>query len=438
MSARVWHMSLGGVLLTAGGFIENAVAADPTAVSNPNSVLANPTPAQPVSTEWQQEQPDEMNVFQPVGGTAANPVPQIFRYGPVTLLPHANYRFAYGNGIQSTPGLQQSSIIQEISPGILMNLGQHWSLDYTPSLDFYSDSHFQDVVNHSVTLTGNVLYEAWIFGLAHNSQIVSSPTVATGAQTDQSTHSTTLTASHSLTSKTSVDLDLGQAITLVSGFEDSYDWHTLDWLNYQFWPRFSAGIGVGGGYVLVNDNSGTAGGRDLDQTYEQAQARINWRATDKISFQISGGLEDRQFKTPGTGDSLNPLFGAVIQYLPFKNTQVALSANRSVSSSDYYVISQQAETTVVGLSVDQRLFKEFSLDLGVTYAQVDYSTSIGPISIAAVDRTDKDVSFNARLSHSFFKRGTWSIFYSYADNRSSQPGYSFASNQTGFEIGYKF
>ena len=30
-------------------------------------------------------------------------------------------------------------------------------------------------------------------------------------------------------------------IALVSGYDDSYDWGTMDWLNYQFWPRFVTG-----------------------------------------------------------------------------------------------------------------------------------------------------------------------------------------------------
>jgi len=51
-------------------------------------------------------------------------------------------------------------------------------------------------------------------------------------------------------------------------------------LNYQFWPRLTAGVGAGFGYVNVDTGS--------DQTYEQLLARVNWRPTDKLSFQING------------------------------------------------------------------------------------------------------------------------------------------------------
>jgi hypothetical protein len=87
--------------------------------------------------------------------------------------------------------------------------------------------------------------------------------------------------------------------------------------------------------------------------------------------------------------------------------------------------------------VNQRLLREFSLGMGVGYSITDYSTPSG-VSVNGANRTDDQVSFNVRLSHPFFKRGTWSVFYQYSDNSSTQPGYSFQSNQAGFEINYTF
>ncbi len=445
LSARVWHFGLGGVLLTAGGLIDQRVAAAPTGYGNPNNVIATPLPAAPVETQWQQDQPNEMNVFEPAEQPAGNTLPEMFRYGPLWLRPHADYIFMYGTGFQNTPGNQQETILQELSPGILMDLGPHWALDYTPTFQFYSSDKFRDTMNQAVTLTGNVLYEAWTFGLAHNSQWVSMPTAGTGAQTDQTIHNTTLSASRALNSKVSLDLDLNQTITLVSGFEDSYDWSTLDWINYQFLPRLDAGIGVGGGYVL-GETDGSANPvaaqpgavNNLDQYYEQVQGRVNWRATQKISFQLNAGLEDREFSTAGAANSLEPVFGAAIQYQPFKATQISLSASRTVASSDYYLAAQETETTIVSVNLNQRLFRDFTVAVGAAYSMTDYSTPSGITSAALANRTDDQISLTARLSHPFFKRGTWSVFYQYADNSSSQAGYTFESNQSGFEISYSF
>jgi hypothetical protein len=259
----------------------------------------------------------------------------------------------------------------------------------------------------------------------------------TGAQTEQSTHQTGLTASHPFSSQISADFGLNQNINLVTDYQNSYDWSTLDWLNYQFWPRLTAGLGVGGGYDKVTDQSGFRT-NDLDQTYEQLQARINWRATDKLSFQINGGMESRQFKLPGSSNALNPIYGANIQYQPFKTTQISLLANRTVAPSDYYLAAQIAETTTISLNLNQTLFRKFTLGLSGGLSRTDYSSSANVVAAGAVNRIDDIYLFNIRLMHPFLKRGTWSIFFQYSDDRSSQPGYSFTSNQTGFEISYAY
>src|SRR6185369_16141058 len=98
--------------------------------------------------------------------------------------------------------------------------------------------------------------------------------------------------------------------------------------NYIFAPRLDVGVGLGGGYVDQDVGS--------DQVFEQLEARINWRATDKTSFQLHGGLENRQFLDVASDNLPNPTFGLSIQYLPFQHTQVSLGANRSISTS-YFV-----------------------------------------------------------------------------------------------------
>jgi hypothetical protein len=452
LPARAWRYTLGGMMLATGGFVLDQIIAAPfvgvypgEVIANPGAVVANPVPQLAPQTQDQQDQPNEMDVFQPAGEAEGNPLPEIFRYGPLQLHPHASYSFMYGSGIQNAPGSQENMIIQQLSPGILIDLGTHWSLDYTPTLEFYSSDKFKDNVDQSVALTGGLDYEAWQFGLAHSTQITSDPIVETGTQTDTDTHTTTLSASRAMNSQVSADFALNQTIMLVSGFDDSYDWNTLDWINYEFTPRLNAGLGAGGGYVLVENNgngngqvaaSGQSG--SLDQYYEQVQARVNWRATDKISFQISGGVEDRQFETAGAGDSLDPIFSASIQYQPLKNTQISLAASRTAAASDFYLAAQQTETTVVSLGVNQKLWRKFSLGGGVAYTRMDYSTPAFAGAGGAANRNDDIVSFNAQLSHPFYKRGTWSLFYQYSDDTSSQAGFGYQSSQVGMSVSYSF
>ena len=174
-------------------------------------------------------------------------------------------------------------------------------------------------------------------------------------------------------------------------------------------------------------------GHRLDQTYEQLQGRVNWRATDKISFSINAGFEERQFQTGGQGALFNPLFGAAIQYQPFSQTRISLNANRTVQPS--YFQDQVQENTSVTADLNQRLLQKFYLDLSVGYTSVDYEGTTG---LVGGDRTDNYYFLNARLSHKFLKRGTIAIFYQHTENSSSQPGFGYSSNQVGLEVGYSY
>ena len=421
---QVWPQR--GTLLIAGLFaVEHATAG--SILMTPPPVVATP----PVVQE--DEVGNEMNVFIP-NGVSNGDSSQPFQYGPVTLHPHINYSFSYGSGIQSGVNNQQNSIIQQLSPGISADLGKHWSLDYTPTIHFYSNKEFRDGVDHSVSLSGSTHYEDWTFGLSQAIGFTSDPLTETASQTDQQQYTTVLSAGYVFSDKISADFDVNQGISLVSHLQDSYNRSTMDWLNYQFWSRFNVGLGMGAGYTKVStDNNSSA--NNPDSLDEQLQARANWRATDKISFQVSAGLEDQQFLASGYDDSLNPIFSATIQYQPFQYTQISLAASRTVGASDYYVTAQSSETTAVSLSLSQRLLGKYNLNLGVAYTQTEFTTSYGSIGTS---RTDDGYSFNASIGRNFLKRGNWAITYQYNDNESSVSGFGQQNHQIGFQIGYSY
>ena len=379
----------------------------------------------------------QMQVFIPSGAEGNGILTDPFRYDNIVARPHVDYQLQYGNGVQSTPGKQQNSFIHQLSPGARVDLGRYWSADFSPTLRYYSNSHFKDEFDYTASLTGNTSYGDWTFGLAQTVSSSSAPLAETGAQTDQEAYNTTLTSSYYFNDKMSTDLQVEQSLNYVTNpygaatnstsTLGTREWSTMDWFNYTFWARFNAGIGAGGGYV--DSDSG------INQTFEQVQARARWRATDKISFQVSGGFEDLQYTVQGLSDVINPIFNASVQYQPFKVTQISLTASRTISSSYYYILAQNSETTSVSLDWNQRLLKEFTLDMTFGYNAEDYKTSILQYSI---NRTDTSYSFNARLSHNLMRRGTWALTYQVTDNQSNQQGFGYTSTLYGLELSYKY
>lgn len=422
------NLKIGGVLLATGLLAAHRVSGAPV-IMGPPPVNTQPPAALEAATN------NPMNVFIPSGAGNASPT-EPFQFGPVTLRPHLSYSVSYGNGINAG-GLAngQDTVIQQLSPGLTIDLGQHWLVDYTPTLVFYSSKELQNVVNHAASLSGGVGYGDWQFSLQQGYSSSDMPTTETAAQTSSQDYSTALGAHYAFSDKMSADFGANQDFNFVQNFQDSYTWSTMEWLNYAFGARLNAGVGAGAGYTMV-ENTGGTGINNPDMVNEQVQARLNWRATDKISFQISAGGEDLQFLAAGYDDSLNPVFSAAIQYQPFQVTQISLAASRTVGNSDYYIIAQSTENTAVSLNLNQRVLVKYHLNVGVSYTKTDFAMALA--GFGGAGRTDDIYSVNVSFGRSFLKRGNWAITYQYLDDTSNTGGYSQRGSQVGFQIGYSY
>jgi hypothetical protein len=341
------------------------------------------------------------------------------------LHPHLFYRLLYGTGIQSATNSPQSTLTQDVSPGLLVGFGKNWTLDYTPTWTFYSNNQFHDTLDHAVALNGGLTHGDWVLGFSQTYNRSDTPLIVTGGQTEQQTFVTTFTGSYRFNTVMSMDLSANQNFTYSDKLTNTREWSTLDWLNYQFWPRLDGSLGVGGGYDNVS-----AG---VDSAFEQYQARVNWRATDVTSFQIHGGLEDRQFLDSTTGDLVNPIFGAEVKYKPFEVTALVVDADRTVSTSPF--LDQIIEGTDVTASLNQRLLKKLYLSAGGGY---HWDTYVSTSSTVNTGRHDRYYSINASLTCVFLKHGTMAATYQHSEDSSTQSGFGYSSNQYGFQLGFQY
>lgn len=354
------------------------------------------------------------------------------KWGPVRLKPHFFYRFSYGDGLQAQPGQSSKTAINEISPGVLFELSEHWTLDYTPVIRFYSNDRFRDGTDHSVTLIGATTYRDWSLGLSQRFALSSEPLVETGGQTLQETYSTAINGAYQINEKLSLELGgnqnfrfLDQASAGGQPLTDSREWSTLDWVNYQFLPKAGFALGAGFGYNDLALGS--------DTTDEQLQARLNLGIGQKLTLSFNGGFEIRQFLDSSQPDLLNPIFGLSLQYQIFEVTGISLSANRTVSSSFFQ--NQVTENTGFDLSLRQRLLGKFYLDLNGGYGVTSYQSSSTALK---VNREDRLTRYSVRLSRSFFKHANAAVFYNVSENSSRESSFNYSSSQVGFELGYRF
>lgn len=410
------------------------------------SALWSPSPAVtlPSAVEaYQTNRTAAMQVFTPTDlAPAIASTTQPFQWGSITVHPHLDYEFLYGTGIQSSPGRQLDSIWQKVSPGTTINLGDHWLVDYTPTLNYYSATDLKDTVNHAARVSGGTACGDWFLQVSQAFTDYSDPDVETASQSDRQNFTTTVNANDQINSKLSLALSVSQVVNDItrSGYSinqlqnlsDSRTWSTTDWLNYEFNPRLTAGVGAGAGFI--SENIG------YDIVFEQAQGQIHWRATDKISFQISGGMQEQQYLHSGQDGQLNPIYNGTIQYQPFEQTRLSLTASQTVANSAY--ANQMTVSSDLTANLNQRLLGKLYLDLGGGYHHSEYdATMIGLSSY----RTDDTYTFNTRLSHPFLKRGTFALVYLHRQNASSQSGfavgssaYGYSSNQVGFDISFRY
>jgi hypothetical protein len=373
----------------------------------------------------------------PVGPVAVGP--GIPLWGPIDIHPHLLYTFLSGNGIKAQPTNQSQTVINTVAPGFLLDLGTHWSIDYTPSLSFYSNPLFKDTTDQFVTLRGDWTYEDWVLGLSQSYVSTTQPLIETGTQPEQEAYATALNASYQMGSKLSLQLGLNQNFRDAEGLTDVKEWITQDWLNYQAGRTFGMGIGLIFGYDNVDPGSG--------MPFEQLQGRINFHPGPKLTLTLSGGVEDRQFVDPSAPPLISPIFSGSLQYQILPSTTISLNASRAVTPSFY--TNQIEVVTAFSGSIQQNLSKKLSLEANAGYTTMpETGIEPGPLpqyyfgspthgTLQEVNN-ETTTSFSISLSYAVVERTNFSVFYTVRDNTSGQANFAYWSHQVGFSLNYRY
>ncbi len=360
----------------------------------------------------------------PATGLALRPSPPLpLHWGSLSFHPHLTYSMRYGTGIAYGPGRQDNTFLNTLSPGVTFNLGPRWSLDYTPSLQFYSSEAYSDTLDHAVSLRGSATAGRWSFTLGYGYQATSQPLIETAAQTDQETHNVNFGANRQLGEKTSLQLGLSQLLRFAQSYTDSYTSSTTDWLDYQVRPTFAVAGGINVAYDLVDPGT--------DMTSERILGRVRGQIASKLTYSVQGGVEFRQFLDTEAPAKISPNVDASANYQWFEPTSLFASVSHDTGTS--YYSNEFTETTRMGGGIRQRFLGKVFLDISGGYSIQNYSSTFGDHTVA---RQDDNPYFQAGLSTRFLERGGFSVFYRYNDNSSDQEGYSFESNQVGLQLSY--
>jgi len=373
---------------------------------------------------------------------ASNAEPGIYQWGLVDLHPHFLYRLTYGDGIPSTPTNRVKTAIQEFSPGMLIRIGDQWTLDYTPTYRLYSSSRFPNYLDELVTLNGRTAYNDWVMTLSQTYSSSDSPLLETEALTQQENFLTALSASRVLGSQFSTQFGATQnfrSSTVENFSQNIKEWSGFVSLNDQIWSSFGASITGTGGYDLVSPGA--------SMTFEQAQGAATWTPGEKFTMTAGAGIEVRQLLG---SELINPIFNAAATYKPWEHTAASLRASRTVAPS--FFNDDVIVATSISADVSQRFLQRFTLDVSGGYSSTPFvgfarvseflnfheQTQINPTTTVQQSRADTSRFATIRLSTAVRKRGTVSVFYSYLTTSSGLSAYNFSSTQVGLELGWRY
>jgi hypothetical protein len=357
-----------------------------------------------------------------------------------------NIRGVYDDNIFLSHTNRVSDYYFAIEPMLTVGFGDiegrgenYLRLDYMPSVILFVDHSDQNAVEHLILLEGQYRFSRLTLNLSQEVAILD------GANLNSTLDTTGLLANLDVSGRTRLNLfitrlranyDLTGKLFLNGEFDASiYDYRDfissqiVSWglyVNYNVTPKLTVGVGGTFGLDFVEDPN-------VDQTFEQANFRINYQATGKLGLSASAGVEVRQFDNHRS-DHVSPVFELGALYRPFDGTTITLTAGRRILNSGFFADQDFATTYVVG-RVQQRLLRRVYLGVAVGYENSDYfATSSGVSATREDDYYFVEPSVDVLITR-FLSVGA---YYLHREDCSNLNFFSFYDNQVGVRATFRF
>ena len=314
-------------------------------------------------------------------------------------------------------------------------------LDYMPSIILYTDHSDENAVSHLVHLEGQYRFsrltlslsqEVYILDGTNLNSIVDTTGLFANLDASQPTRLnlfiTRLRANYELSAKLFLTGEVDGWIYDYpdAGFISSEMISGGLYINYVVTPKLTLGVGGTFGYNWVDDPS-------VDQTFEQANFRINYQVTGKLGLSASAGVEFRQFDDH-RDDYVSPVFELGAIYHPFDGTTITLAAGRRILNSGVFEDQDFATTYVVG-RFQQRLFRRVYLGLAGGYENSDYFATTSGVN---APRNDDYFFISPSIDVLITRWVSVGAYYLHREDNSNIDFFNFDNNQVGVRANFRF
>jgi hypothetical protein len=358
-------------------------------------------------------------------------------------------RAVYDDNINLNRTNQISDFYFSIEPALMLGFGDtearsenYLQLDYIPAVFLFADHSENNSLQHVIRLEGQYHASRLTLNLSQTVQLMDGVDVQTqntaggldqqvnldvAGRTTFNIYDTHLNAAYYVTGKTflsgGVDYTNNHYTDLISSETITGNF----FVNYNYSDKLVVGLGGTFGYDQVEEPN-------PDQNFEQANLRLSYKATGKIDFIGSVGVEFRHFEDDTIDTHVSPIFEIGVNYTPFDGTKISLTANRHIYNSA--VLAEQNYTmTNITAGIQQRLLQRVFLGFNGGYQTSDYfstTASSGP------SRNDDYFFVQPSIAVSVTRFWTVGAYYLHRVNSSSFDAFSFHDNQVGIRSTLQF
>lgn len=296
---------------------------------------------------------------------------------------------------------------------------------YSPTATIFARHTAENVLDHDARLKAQMSLSYLTLDFSTTFQTLSGPDQDLGQRVSRSIFTTELSAQYDYSDRTSIESSLSFMLRNYEFGLNSKEVENENWLNYEYGPKTTVGVGARFGYLEVEASP--------SQFYEQLLGRVEYKVTNKIRAIADAGVELRQFQDGG--QQADPVFGLELDYRPFPRTEImvlgARKTQNSAGSADQNIVITSAQ-----FKVRQRFLKRFYLGAGASYANYTYKTTAGTEGVGG--RVDDTFTVRPSIMMELTKKAGLELAFEHRENHSTFSDFSFIDNQVFLQLNVLF
>jgi len=346
----------------------------------------------------------------------------IYQFGPLSLDASLRYGYSWIYDMPYRQGLTEDVNLQTYGATATFNVGDHWSLDYSPFWRRYSSGLFRDSFGQSALLDFNTVIGSTLFNLSQGYTRSDEVLLETGVQTRQDSYTTRFSANRTFSPLFSADFEGSQSLMFPESRSITRQWQGQLWGNVNITPFLQAGLSYGGSYYNIDPG--------VNSHAQDLNSRLTWRATQHLVLSGMLGYELREFEHKDTPGMRSPHYLGSVSYTPLESTTLSASISRTISPS--LLLNTLSRNESQQLALRQRFFQVCYLNLSYAHTKSEYLFS------QEVVRDDRSDITNASFEVPVAKHGSFELSYGNLRNKSSQNVFRRNSKTFGLNLHFRF